>query len=169
MLGAMAIMVGVAAPVQAQAPAVTASGGWNYIHISEEDEDDLQNLPAGWYADLAVRVAGPVSVAGQVFGNYKEVDEVNFSLLGFAGGLRLTMPGSANPFVQALFGTARSKFSFLDLEESEDDNFLQVGVGADFAGGGPVGLRVGADYIRALTEGEGTNVFRVGLGISFGR
>jgi len=169
-LGALAITLGAPRSVHAQnAPAVTVSGGWNFLHVDEDGDDDLSNFPAGWYADVAARVAGPLSVVGQISGNYKEVNEVDLSIHTFMGGVRYTMASSVKPFVQVLFGAAHSKVTFVGVDESQNDGALQIGAGVDVAGGGPVGVRIGADYIRAFTEGEGTNAVRFGVGISFGR
>lgn len=162
-LGMLAVMLGAATPAKAQA---SLSAGWNYLHI---DDDGGENLPAGWYVDAAGRIAPLISVVGQITGNYKEVDEVDLSIHTFMAGLRISAPGPVSPFVQALAGVGRSKVSFLGVDESESDGTLQLGGGLDLRGGGAVGVRLGADYIRALTEDEGTNVFRVGVGLTFGR
>lgn len=166
-LGALTILAGAAAPASAQ---VTASAGWNYLHVNQEedDDDDFADFPAGWYADVAGRIAPLVSVVGQVTGNYKEVDGADLSIHTFAAGLRVSTPGPVSPFVQALYGVGRTAFSAEGFSDSENDGVLLLGGGIDL-GGGAVGFRLGADYIRAFTEEEGTNVFRVGLGLTFGR
>jgi hypothetical protein len=162
-LGALAIMLA-AAPAQAQSVSV----GWNLLHIAEDGADDFANLPAGWYADVAAPIAPSLRVVGQATGNYKEVDEINFSIHTFMGGVRYTATSAVSPFVQVLYGVARSRYSFLGIDESENDGALQLGAGVDVKGGGAVGVRIGADYIRAFTEGEGTNAFRLGVGVTFG-
>jgi hypothetical protein len=161
--GVCAMLLGAAVPAQAQAPALNVSGGWNFLRL-DADVDELSNFPAGWYGDIAVRLGGPLSVVGQVTGNMKEVDEVDLSINTYMGGLRFN---AGAPFVQALFGVARTSASFLGLDDSSSDSALQLGAGLDL-GSGPVGLRLGADYIRVVEDGGG-NAFRVGVGISFGR
>jgi hypothetical protein len=42
-----------------------------------------------------------------------------------------------------------------------------VGAGVNLLSAGGIGLRLGADYIRVFTEGEGTNAVRFGVGIVF--
>jgi Outer membrane protein beta-barrel domain len=162
----------VAAPAKAQG--VEASVGYNYLYIDTEpgDPDDLQNLPAGWYADVAANLTSMFGVVGQVTGNYKSIDfgsgdEADLKIHTFMGGVRIG--GSAlsiRPFVQVLFGGANAKFTG-DFDDSETDAALQAGAGVNIKPG-PIGLRLGADYIRVFTEDEGTNVFRVGVGIVFG-
>src|SRR5262245_14661489 len=120
--GALAILLGTAVPAKAQ---VSVSGGWNLLHTDEED-DEFSNFPAGWYADVAARIAPLLSVVGQATGNYKEVDEVNLSVHTFMAGLRVK---AGAPYVQALYGVARGSVSFLGIDESENDGALQFGAG----------------------------------------
>jgi hypothetical protein len=166
-LGVLAVLASAAAPASAQ---VTASAGWNHLHIDQDEgDDDFANFPAGWYADLAGRVAPLVSVVGQVTGNYKDVEGAELSVHTFAAGLRVSTPGPVSPFVQALYGVGRSKYSADGFSDSENDGILKLGGGIDLRGGSAVGVRLGADYVRAFSEEEGTNVFRVGIGVTFGR
>ena len=173
-----AMVLTVAVPVMAQdAPRVEVSAGYNFLHIDvEEDEEDLANLPVGWYADLAGNITSMIGVVGQITGNYKTVDagpfEADASIHTFMGGIRAG-GGASNvrPFGQVLFGAVNSKFSSddFDLDESSTDAALQLGAGVNVMSAGGVGLRLGADYIRAFTEDEGTNAFRFAVGVVFGR
>ena len=164
----------VAAPAQAQ---VEFSAGYNFLHIdvTEDEPDDLANFPLGWYADVSASIVPMIGVVGQITGNYKTVEddlfEVDTKIHTFMGGIRAG-GGSSNvrPFGQVLFGLANAKFSSddFDIDESSSDPALQLGAGVSVMSGA-VGVRLGGDYIRVFSEDEGTNVFRLGIGIAFGR
>jgi hypothetical protein len=175
-----AMMLTVAVPVTAQdAPRVEVSAGYNFLHIDideDEDPEELANLPVGWYADVAGNITSTIGVVGQITGNYKTLDigfgeEADLSIHTFMGGIRAGGGASdVRPFGQVLFGVANSRFSSdeFDIDESENDTALQLGAGVNLMSGG-VGLRLGADYIRVFGEDQGTNVFRFGVGVVFGR
>jgi hypothetical protein len=177
LLGLSALCAGmlvVAAPARAQG--VEISAGYNYLHIdtTEDEPDDLANLPLGWYADVAGNITSMIGVVGQITGNYKSVDagggfDVDTRIHTFMGGVRAG-GGAANvrPFGQALFGLVNAKFTAEGLgDETTNDPALQFGAGVNVMSGA-VGVRLGADYIRVFSEDEGTNVFRLALGIVFG-
>jgi hypothetical protein len=155
--------------IPAAAQAVEASGGYNFLRILDEElGDEGKNFPNGWYGDLAV--GGTVAAVGRVSANYKTFEDLyDLRLLTYMGGVRVGGRGSQGvvPFVQVLGGAFRSSVSGLGADESESDGALQVGVGVNFLPAGGIGLRLGADYIRVFTEGEGINAVRVGVGIVF--
>jgi len=160
-------------PAAAQdAPVGEFSVGYNLLRFEEN------TVPAGWYADVAANVSNALAVVGQVTGNYESEEgfgvEVDASYYTFMAGIRFSARTNPNfvPFGQVLAGGARSKFSTeaggIDLSESNTDGALQIGGGVNLFGGGSIGARVGADYIRVFTEGEGTNAFRFAAGVVFG-
>src|SRR5262245_52788499 len=141
---------------------VEVSGGYNFLRdLSESAGDDEKNFPKGWYGDLAV--GGKVAVVGQITGNYKTFEDsvpadLELRVHTFMGGARVGGSGrGAAPFVQVLGGVARTTVASLGNEASESDGALQVGAGVNLLSAGGIGLRLGADYIRVFTEGEGTN------------
>ena len=177
--GALAFVLG-AVPASAQnMPVVGFSAGYNYLYLSGDDGEDGESMPVGWYAEVSGHVAPMLSLVGHVTGNYKSFDEddfetdVDFSLHTFTGGVRFTGAGAqANPFAHVLFGGVRSKFSSevggADVSESTTDPVMFLGGGVNLMPGAPVGLRLGADYIRGFGD-SGGNAFRFNIGINFGR
>jgi hypothetical protein len=173
-----ALMLTIALPAAAQdAPRIEVSGGYNYLHIDiEEDEDpeDLANFPVGWYADVAGNITPMFGVVGQVTGNYKSIDvgggfDVDAKIHTFMAGVRAGGgAASIRPFGQVLFGAANAKFSDGGFDESSTDAALQLGAGVNVMSGA-VGVRLGGDYLRVFSEDEGTNVFRFAVGVVFGR
>jgi hypothetical protein len=169
-----------AVPAKAQdAPKVEASVGYNYLHLDidtdDGDPEDLANFPLGWYADVAGNLTSTLGVVGQITGNYKTIDfgggfDADAKIHTFMGGVRLG-GGASNvrPFGQVLFGAAHAKTSSddFDFEDSSTDPALQLGAGVNVKGGA-LGVRLGADYIRVFSDGEGSNLFRVAVGIVFG-
>jgi outer membrane protein with beta-barrel domain len=170
-----ALCVGILAfAVPARAQGLEVSAGYNYLHIDTDDEEeDLANLPLGWYADVAANVTSMFGVVGQITGNYKTIDvgggfDVDTKIHTFMGGVRAG-GGTSNvrPFGQVLFGVANAKFSGAGFDDSSTDGALQLGAGVNVMSGA-VGVRLGGDYIRVFSEDEGTNVFRLAVGIVFG-
>jgi hypothetical protein len=170
------MMTGGSLPAFAQdAPPNEASVGYNLLRFDEE------TYGSGWYADYARNVTPVFGVVGQITGNYKSFDdfdelgvEADSSIYSFMAGVRVS--GRSNPmlvpFGQVLFGGVRSSVSTevagVDFDESSTEAALQIGGGVNFMGAGAIGLRVGVDYLRVFTEGEGTNVFRFAAGVVFG-
>lgn len=179
LMGASALCAGIltiASPVMAQdAPKVDVSGGYSYLHVG--DSDELEHVPAGWYADVVGNLTPMLGIVGQVTGNYKSVDDVNFKFHSFAAGARVSgNAGTVTPFGQVLVGLGRATFNTdlggalpADISDSSTDPVLTLGAGVTIKSGGAIGVRIGGDYVRLFTEDEGTNLFRVNVGISFGR
>jgi len=170
---ACALIIGLAAPAMAQSsPKTEVSVGYNFLHLPDE------NIPGGWYADVAGNVTPMFGIVGQVTGNYKTIDEggtsIDAKLHTFMAGVRVNgrLAGGVVPFVQVLGGAARTSGSTdvvgVTVSDSTTDGALQLGGGVKFAPGGRIGLQVGADYLRIFTEGSGTNAYRVAAGVTFG-
>lgn len=159
-------------PAAAQsAGGLEVSGGYNFLRVQEEEFEDEKNFPAGWYADVSGGLTDNLALVGQVTGNYKTIDDVDFKLHSFLGGVRLSSRANPNavPFVHVLGGVFNARFSGFGESDSENDGALQAGGGVNLFAGGRVGLRLGVDYIRVFAEDEGTNLIRFGVGIVFGR
>jgi hypothetical protein len=148
---------------------VEVSGGYNFLRLLDEElEGEDKNFAKGWYADLAV--GRTIAAVGQISGNYKNFEDLfDFSLHSYMGGVRFGGSGSlgAVPFVQVLGGVFRTGVSGVGTDESATDRALQFGAGVNVLPAGGIGLRLGVDYIRVFTEGEGANVVRFGVGIVF--
>jgi hypothetical protein len=165
------LAVAVSAPAMAQVtPSVEIGLGYAYMRDEEIDE----SFPLGWYADIAGNVNDWLGLVAEVGGSYKTISEEGFeefdvdvSVHTLMGGLRLNRRGdSANFYLQVLAGGAKAKVSLLDASESVTDFALQPGIGLEF--GGNTRLRIGADYRRIFSEGQGTDEWRATAGIVFG-
>ena len=165
------LLVVVSGPAMAQVtPAVEIGLGYAFLRDDEIDED----LPLGWYADIAGNLTSSLGLVGEIGGSYKTIDsglgddtlDVKLSIHTAMGGLRLTHRGdSANFYLQVLAGAAKAKVTFMDESDSVTDFALQPGVGLEFGTGGSVGLRIGADYRRVFSEGQGVNQWRATAGV----
>jgi hypothetical protein len=175
---ALILLAGTATTSFAQgAPKVEVSGGYNYLKV---DDDTIGSMPGGWYADVAGNVTPMLAIVGQVTGNYEALEfdgiSVDAKLHTFMGGVRVNAraAGGVTPFAQVLFGATRFSASSdgngvleFNVGDSESDAALQIGGGVKLMPKN-VGVQLGADYIRAFTEGEGTNVFRFAAGVVIG-
>jgi opacity protein-like surface antigen len=172
-------IIGIASPAAAQqTPAGELSGGYQFFSGKGEGEDeDWENFSKGWYADVAGNLTNSVGIVGQVSGNYKHFDDedFDFKIHTFMGGLRVGSQGPVRGFGQVLVGAANFKANDNTDSVSETDFAIQLGAGVTMMGGGGVGLRVGADYLRIrgkddgdLSNGEDVNGFRFVAGVVFG-
>jgi hypothetical protein len=160
----------VSAPVMAQVtPAVEIGLGYAFLRDDEIDDD----LPLGWYADIAGNLTNSLGLVGELGGSYKTIDsgldddelDVKLSVHTAMGGLRLTHRGDgANFYLQVLAGAAKATVTFLDESDSVTDFALQPGVGLEFGTGGSVGFRIGADYRRVFSDPDGVNQWRATAG-----
>jgi hypothetical protein len=169
------IAIGIARPAAAQGE---LSGGYQYFAGKGETADDTwEKFPAGWYADVAAPLSSSVGVVGQVSGNYKhfDADDFDFRIHTFMGGVRVGSRGPVRGFGQVLVGGANLKAIAAAESVSETDLAIQFGAGVTMMGGGNVGLRVGADYLRIfakdggqLSSGEDLNGLRFIAGVVLG-
>jgi opacity protein-like surface antigen len=175
------MVFGLAGSAAAQdTPRAEVSAGYQFFTGKGENEDeDWENFPAGWYADVAGNLTNTVGIVGQVSGNYKTIDEsdgdIDFRIHTFMGGVRASSPGRVRGFGQFLIGGANVKASAGELSASETDLAIQLGGGVNVMSANNVGLRVGVDYLRLfakdegeLSEGEDVNGFRFVVGVVFG-
>jgi hypothetical protein len=175
------MVVGFARPVAAQdAPKAELSAGYNYLQGKSSGDDEWTKFKAGWYVDVAGNVTPMVSIVGQVTGNYKTFDddpdgEFKLKIHTFMGGVRGSSTGSVRGYGQFLVGGARFNGSVPGFSASETDLAIQLGGGVNVMGGGPVGLRLGIDYLRIMAKedgevigGDDINGFRFHVGVTFG-
>jgi hypothetical protein len=167
------LFLAVAAPAMAQdTPSVEIGLGYSYLRDSEIHK----SLPLGWYADIAGNVSPSLGLVAEVGGNYKTIEsglgdptlDTKLSIHTAMGGLRLTHRGDgANLYLQVLAGAARATATFLDESDSVTDFALQPGVGVELGTGGSAGVRIGGDYRRVFSEGQGANQWRATAAIVF--
>jgi opacity protein-like surface antigen len=175
------MVVGFARPVAAQdAPKAEISAGYNYLQAKSSGDDDWTKFKNGWYADVAGNVTPMVSIVGQVTGNYKTFEDdpdgdFKLKLHTFMAGVRGSSTGNVSGFGQVLVGGANLKGSIGTFSASETDLAIQVGGGVNVRGSGPVGLRLGIDYLRIMAKDDGevleaadVNGFRFSVGVTFG-
>ena len=172
--------IGVATPAAAQdTPKAVISGGYNWAAAKSPGDDEYEKLPKGWYFDVAGNVTDAVSIVGQVTGNYKTLEDEDFKLKfhTFMVGVRGSSSGKVRGFGQALVGGAKLNGSEIGGpgKASETDLAFQIGGGVDVMGSGPVGLRLGVDYLRVngkddgeLLDGDSLNGFRFAIGVTYG-
>lgn len=148
-------------------PAAELSAGYQFLRLDDE------SLGVGWYVDIAGNWSDTLAIVGQVSGSYGSIDdfvEVDINAHSFLGGVRFS--GRSNPdlvpFVHALVGIIRvsagTSVVGVNVSESDSSGALQLGGGVTIKTGAKLGVRLGADYVRAFEEG-GANGFRFGAGI----
>ena len=178
----LCVMVfGLAGSAAAQdTPRAEVSGGYQFFTGKGENEDDeWEKFPAGWYADVVGNMTSTVGVVGQVSGNYKTIEEsdgdIDFKVHTFMVGVRGSSSGRLRGFGQFLIGGANLKASQADVSVSETDLAIQLGGGVNVISANNIGLRVGADYLRLfgkddgeLSAGEDVNGFRFVVGVVVG-
>jgi hypothetical protein len=155
-----------------------------------------QSLPLGWYVDLAGNLNRHFGIVFATGGNYKSINEsatfggltasasADLRVHEFMGGVRYSSRSNPTvvPFGQFLVGAINGSakvtasgsvvgspgFSFSG-EASGTDIALQAGGGMQLRLADKFGVRVGADYIRFLTDEGGVNGFRFGAGVVLAR
>ena len=173
--GVLVLALGaIPAKAQTNIPAVEFSAGYNYLYLVGDDGDEGLSFPVGWYGEVAGNVMPNLAIVGHVTGNYRSEEELGFEANAdfhtFTGGIRfIGRTRQANPFVQVLFGGIRGSVSsnIQGFEQDETTGVMLLGGGVDVLPEAPVGFRIGADYIRVLSDGGG-NAFRFNIGIVFG-
>jgi opacity protein-like surface antigen len=189
--------VGIALPAGAQTvPKIEVSGGYQFLHLSAEDNDLSESLPKGWYFEVASNLSPALGVVFQVGGNYKTFEE-SFTFGGitstatadvnaheFLGGLRLNARSRSTivPFAQVLVGAANGSVEISSSttipggppisfsEEDSGTNFaLALGAGVNIGMTDTLGFRAGVDYTRIFEEDAGGNAFRFQVGVVIAR
>ena len=172
------MVIGFATPAAAQdTPKAEISVGYNWLTAKSSGDDEWTKFPKGWYADVAGNISDTLSIVGQVTGSYKTFeDDSTVKLHSFMAGVRGSSAGRVRGFGQVLLGGVNFKADdpvFGDFKET--DFALQVGGGVNVYGSGPVGLRVGVDYLRVMAKDDGevlggddVNGFRFAVGVTFG-
>ena len=173
-------VMGFATPAAAQdSPTAVLSAGYNYFQAKSASDEEWTKFAAGWYFDAAGNVTPMVSIVGQVTGNYKTLEDEPIKVRAhtFMVGVRGSSPGRVRGFGQVLVGAARLSAEDTvgaGFSASETDLAFQVGGGVDIMGGGPVGARVGLDYVRIqakddgeVLEGDSGNGLRFSVGVTF--
>ena len=176
------MVVTFATPAFAQ-PKAEISGGYNWMAAKATGDDTWEKFPKGWYFDIAGNVTPMVSLVFSTTGNYKHFEDEEFKLKAhsFMGGVRAGNSGPVRGFGQVLFGGFRlsGEDDLSSASVSETHTAFDVGGGVN-VGSGPVGLRLGLDYIKVMSKddsqilsdddgnGLSLNGFRFSVGVTFG-
>jgi opacity protein-like surface antigen len=170
------------------------SGGYQFLNFSLNGENE--SMPVGWYFDVAGNLNPVIGVVFQVGGNYKTFDEsvtigtitanasADLKVHEFLGGVRLNLRSNSAvvPYGQVLVGgvsgsveitasttiPGQAPITFND-SDSGTDFAVEAGGGVNFSLTEAIGLRAGADYLHAFTEGDGGNAFRFHVGVVISR
>ena len=166
-------------PVFAQGEAKSEfSAGYDFLRLMGDSD---QNLPSGWYGEIAWNATPMLATVGQITGHYQNLSGAG--LHTFGGGVRLSDPQSkAALFAHVLVGVALLSSSSaavlppnhvgpapLGLRESGGSPFLQVGAGVNLMRNAPIGVRVGGDFVRAGDEIGNLVRLAVGVVVPFDR
>lgn len=165
---ALGIVMGGASTASAQGvPAADLSVGYQFLRLEEE------SLGLGWYVDLAGNWSETLAIVGQVAGSYGSVaDFVNIDIdaHSFLGGIRFSGRGNPSlvPFAHALVGIIRvsagTNVIGVNVSESDSSAAMQLGGGVTMKATEKLGVRIGADFLRAF-EDSGANGFRFAAGV----
>lgn len=143
--------------------------------------DSRQNLPSGWYGEIAWNVAPKLATVGQITGHYQNLGPASLHTAG--GGIRLSAQhAKAAPFAQVLVGVALLSSSSLaqlppnhsgpvplGLKGSGGSAFLQVGAGLSLMSDAPIGIRIHGDFVRAGDDIGNMLRLAAGLVVHFDR
>ena len=160
---------------------VEVSGGWNYMAVKSNADEDWTHFSKGWYGDVAVNLSGMWAVVGQVSGGYKTLPDVggpiDVRVHPYVFGIRASARRNpkVSPFAQFLAGATSIKATQGSDEISDTFPTLQMGGGANIKVSENLGARVSADYFRILdrndselTGGEPLQGMRLAAGIVVG-
>jgi opacity protein-like surface antigen len=180
MVGVLVIVA--ASPAFAQDDTLSVSGGYQFSRFSPAKNviSGGDNLPLGWYFDMAGTVAPMVKLAFEVSGARKSQTILGLTgksrVYTYGGGVRIgpksKMPVS--PFVQVLGGAATSSVDVSSpaagasssYSQSESKPMLQVGGGVSMDVTRRVGIRAGFDYRHIfISNGEDTADIRIAVGV----
>lgn len=155
-------VLGFAFPAAAQdVPKREFSIGYQFLRASQKG--DSKNLLGGWYFDFAGNVNKMLGIVGGFGGGDRTFKSIEQHREEFMGGVRVGSRKNkqAVPFAQVLAGAVRQTVG----TNTVIDGGLQVGGGVNLMPKDRVGVRVGVDYLRVFSSGEGTNVVRVDAGV----
>jgi hypothetical protein len=168
-----AIVVGAAAPANAQMPAtrsMDASIGYQLLHIPDE------TYPIGFNVDVSGAMNDRWRLVGELGWAMDEQNEPNvsgdLSFFHVGAGPRLVAPmRGVQPFAQGLAGLVHTRADLIVNGAPRDDNdwafMLQPGVGINVPAGNVVKVFGQADYRLGFFKEEGDHEFRLAFGVRF--
>jgi len=192
LVGVLTVLtLGLAAPARAQ-DRFEIFGGYSYLYASDNLNSTgpcpTSGCPVatahsnlnGWEASLSYRVAGPVSVVGDVGGNYGSLSSsFGSSALQremYMGGVQFAVHGRISPFAHFLFGISHESLgagsitvsgsSYPFVATSGNSFAFALGGGVDFRLAPYVRLRaVQVEYLGTAAYSTTQNQARVSTGL----
>ena len=156
LVGVVSVMiVGFARPVAAQdTPKVEVAGGWNYVGLRFNEGDEWEHFYKGGFGEVAVNVNSRWGVVGNIGYDQKTITEnegdIKAKVIPYLFGVRLSSRSNPKntPFVHFLAGATKFDVSLGSDSINQTSFSWQVGGGININTSGPVGARIGGDYLR---------------------
>ena len=150
-------------PLSAAAQTNNATLGISYSFLRLLEGADL-NMPAGWLVSFATPIErGPVSLVGELAGNYRSQFDETFKVHTFQAGFRLTgrtAPG-VYPFAQLLAGG----MNIGCCGDSSTHFMIEPGFGVDLGMTRGLLLRGGISLPIAFSDGDAFKTIRLQAGV----
>ena len=133
---------------------VEISGGWNYMAIKDNGDEQWNHFGKSWYADVAGNLNERWAIVGQISGAYKTLDDfdgdIDVKVHPYLFGVRASSRRNPKhtPYAQFLVGATNVKLSQGSDSVSGNNLTFQMGGGVNVQISGRVGARVSADYLR---------------------
>jgi hypothetical protein len=148
-------------PIEAQSERATLGISYSFLRIL--NDGDL-NLPAGWLVSFAGPFErSPVSLVGEVAGNYRSEFGETLHLYTVQGGLRLSGRTSRDvyPYGQFLLGLMNVGC----CGDSTNHFAIEPGVGVDLRATRGVSFRFGASFPFGFDDNGTLKAFRLQAGV----
>jgi hypothetical protein len=149
------VVTGFVTPAAAQdLKRVEVAGGWNYMAIKNNSDEDWTHFSKGWFAEVAGNLNSTWSVVGAVIGVTKTVTDfqgsVDLTAYPYVFGIRASSRRNpkTTPFAHFLAGATNLKAEQGSESASETLFTWIAGGGANIKINDTVGARVGGDYVR---------------------
>lgn len=174
------VIVGMARPAAAQddAPKVEVAGGWNYMAVRSNEDNNWEHFYRGGFGEVAVALDNRWSVVGVVGYDQKTIAEVSgdidVKVIPYVFGVRLSSRANAEkatPFLHFLAGATRLSAEQGSEKVTETPFTWMAGGGINIAVSDRVFARAGADYFRIQGDEDKFGVnqgFRITAGVGVG-
>ena len=147
------LIAGFSTPAAAQKK-VEVAGGWNYMAIKDNAEEDWTHFSKGWFGEVAGSINPMWSVVGVVSGGYKTLSDVqgnvDIKAHPYVFGIRASSRQNpkSTPFAHFLIGATNIKAEQGSFSATDTLLTWVAGGGINVKVNDSVGARVGGDYIR---------------------
>ena len=175
------LVTGFSTPALAQnVKKVEVAGGWNYMAIKDNQDEDWVHFSKGWFAEVAGNLNSTWSVVGAVIGAKKTITDfegdVDITAFPYVFGIRASSRKNpkATPFAHFLAGATNFKGEQGTFSATDTLLTWVVGGGANVKINDAVAARVGGDYIRIKGKDQSELItdalqgLRITAGVSVG-